>query len=245
MSDSAYTQPRVIEPDPKTWAFAERERELFDSAKQIPSWRVANQARRHLAGMLAAVTEHMTSLDAPLLIADADADLARKVAVVNLGVIIVRSTSSIIALVGCGHEREALMHARVSLEAVLRGRQIADDSSGESARQLLSGRRYGSLKSVAQRYGDHDDVEFLDRFAHADPVSLLVVGTRHENQDVELELLPARGGVGPINQLFMAADQATLFSLVVAEVFGVGVQIPPYLASGLKHFRDHPPPKGA
>jgi hypothetical protein len=112
---SADTQPRVIEPDPKTWTFAERERELFDSAKGIPSWRVANQARRHLAGMLAAVTEHLTSLDAPLLIAEADAELARKVAVVNLGVIIVRSTSAIIALVGCGHERESLMHARVSL----------------------------------------------------------------------------------------------------------------------------------
>jgi hypothetical protein len=148
VNDSRKPEPRVIYPDPKPWKFAERERFLHASAQRVPTWRVENQARRHLAGMIKAVSDELEAPPTPTPIDKASADLARKVAAVNLGAIIVRSTSAIMTLVGSGHEGEALAHARISLEALIRGRQMADDKSGGVARKLLAGRRRGIKSGV-------------------------------------------------------------------------------------------------
>jgi hypothetical protein len=221
---------RIIEPDLKRWTFAQREKALYESAAtDIPTWRATNQARKYLAGVIADLANAMDgSADGPLPISGLDAKIAREVAAVNLGGIIVRGTSAIMSLVGCGHEREALSMTRITFEALIRGRQVADDRSGEVARKLLKGRSPGSLKSAAQKYGDKDDVEFLDRFAHADLIGLLVVMTPRPNAaEADLELLPQRGGVGPANQLLNAAHTAGMFSVVLADIFDVGVQLPP------------------
>jgi len=62
---------------------------------------------------------------------------------------------------------------------------------------------------------DKGDVEFLDRFAHADLIGPLVVITpRPDAAEADLELLPQRGGVGPANQLLNAAPTAGMFSVV-------------------------------
>jgi hypothetical protein len=239
-------EPRVIIPDPKPWKFAERERLLRESAQKLPTWRVANQARRHLAGMVKAVSDELETPAERTPIKKASADLARKVAAVNLGTIIVRSTGAIIALVATGHERESLAHARISLEALVRGRQMADDKSGDVARQLLAGRKPGTLDAAARRYGEEEDVRFLNRFSHADVLGLLVGSTRGANEiEFDIELLPQRGAAGPANQLLHAAHHASFFSVVVAEVFGVGMQLPPYLAGQLSHFNENPLAKGA
>jgi len=239
---------KVIEPDLKHWTFAKREKALYESAaSDIPTWRAANQARKYLAGVIADLANDMdVSADAPLPIPGLNAEIARQVAAVNLGGIVVRGTSAIMALIGCGHEREALSIGRITFEALIRGRQLTDDKSGDVARKLLKGHSPGSLKSAAQKYGDKDDVEFLDRFAHADLIGLLVVMTPRPNAaEADLELLPQRGGVGPANQLLNAAHTAGMFSVVLAEVFDVGVQLPPYLAGQLLHYRDNPLAKGA
>ncbi len=239
-------EPRVIEPNLKLWPFKEREKELFGSAaSDIPTWRAANQARKYLAGVVAELANSIDVPAAPLPIQGLDAEIARRVACVNLGGIIVRGTSAIMSLVGCGHEREALGIARITLEALIRGRQTADDPSGEVARKLLKGQPPRSLKQVAQHYGDKGDVEFLDRFAHADLIGLLPVMTpRPGSGEAELELMPQRGGVGPANQLLNAAHTAGMFSVVLAEVFGVGVQLPRYLGEQLLHYGDNPLAKG-
>ncbi len=240
------SEPRVIAPDLKLWPFARREAELFKSAaSDLPTWRVANQARKYLAGVIAELADDLEPSASPLPIQGLDAELARRVACVNLGGIIVRGTGSIMSQIGCGHEREALGTGRTTLEALIRGRQTADDPSGDVARTLLKGHTPGSLKKAAQRYGDKGDVEFLDRFAHADLIGLLVVMTpRPGRGEADLELMPQRGGVGPSNQLLNAAHTAAMFSVVMAEVFGVGVQIPPYLAGQLLHYNENPLAKG-
>jgi hypothetical protein len=238
-------EPRAISPDPKPWKFAERERLLRETAEKLPTWRIANQARRHLAGMVKAVSDELEAPSEPTPIDKASAALARKVTAINLGTIIVRSTGAIIALIAAGHERESLAHARISLEALIRGRQMADDKSGDVARKLLAGRKPGTLDAAARRYGDDEDIRFLNRFSHADVLGLLVGSPRPRNGiEFDVELLPQRGAAGPANQLLHAADHASFFSVVVAEVFGVGVLMPPYLSSQLIHFRDNPLPKG-
>ena len=131
----------------------------------------------------------------------------------------------------------------MSLEALIRGRQVADDASGDTARKLLEGRRAGSLKSAAQRYGSKEELELLDRFAHADLLGLRVVATRRASgNEADLQLLPQRGGVRPASQLLIAARSAVETSVVMAEVFGVVVEIPAYLSGQLIHYRDNPLP---
>lgn len=235
--------PDVLRPDLKGWNFAKRERELFDSAKvKIPTWRTANQARKHLAAVISELSLGMPTPNCELF-SELDASTANRSACISLGAVVVRSTSSIMSLVGCGHEREALGLARTSLEALIRARQVVDDPSGDVARKLLEGRRAGSLKSAALRYGDKRDIELLDRFAHADLLSLLVVSTRRPNGvEADLQLLPQRGGVGPANQLLTAAHKATMFSVVLAEAFSVTVEIRGFLSSQLKHYKDNPLP---
>jgi hypothetical protein len=237
---------RVIEPDLKLWPFADRERELYGSAaSDLPTWRAANQARKYLAGVIADLANDMEVPGAPIPVVSIDAETARRVACVNLGSIVVRGTSAIMSLIGCGHEREALSLGRITFEALIRGRQTADDQSGDVARKLLKGQQPGSLKRAAQRYGDTGDVEFLDRFAHADLIGLLVVMTpRPGTAEADIELMPQRGGVGPANQLLNAADNAGMFSAVLAEVFGVGVQLPRYLTQQLLHYKENPLAKG-
>lgn len=40
--------PPVVRADLKGWKFTARERELFDrAANKLPTWRAANQARKH------------------------------------------------------------------------------------------------------------------------------------------------------------------------------------------------------
>jgi hypothetical protein len=243
MSDQS--DPRVIEPDLKLWPFAKREKALHESASDIPTWRAANQARKYLAGVIAELANDLEVPLSPLPIAGLDAEIARKVATINLGGIIVRGTSAIISLIGCGHEREALAITRITFEALIRGRQAADDKSGDIARRLLKGESPGGLKRAAQKYGESGDVEFLDRFAHADLIGLMVVMTPVSDRgETNLEIMPQRGGVGPTNQLLNAAHTATMFSTVLAEVFGVGVQIPRYLAGQLLHYNENPLAKG-
>jgi hypothetical protein len=177
------------------------------------------------------------------LFSELDADTANRSACISLGAVVVRSTSSIMSLVGCGHEREALGLARTNLEALIRAHQVVDDPTGAIARKLLEGRRAGSLKSAALRYGNKRDIELLDRFAHADLLSLLVVSTHRSNGvEADLQLLPQRGGVGPANQLLTAAHKATMFGAVLAEAFSMTVEINGFLSSQLKHYKDNPLP---
>ena len=240
MSDA---DPPVVRANLKDWEFTSRERELLDRAShKLPTWRAANQARKHLAGVVAELSERTPTPECRF-IRELDAKTANELASVNIGALVVRNTSGIMALIGCGHEREALGLGRVSLEAVIRGRQVADDASGDTARKLLEGHRAGSLKSAAQRYGNKQELEILDRFAHPDMLGLRLVTTPRTNGiEADLQLLPQRGGVRPASQLLIAARSAVEMSVVMAEVFGVAVEIPAYLSGQLIHYKDNPLP---
>jgi hypothetical protein len=139
---------RIVRSKLADWNFGPREKAPFDSAKtELPTWRAANQSRRHLAGITA---ELMNGIPAPvesIEVAEIDATLARQLASVRLGAIIVRTASAIMSLIACGHEREALASGRTILEALIRGRQVADDMSGEPARKMLQGRKPGTAGS--------------------------------------------------------------------------------------------------
>ena len=113
----------AIDPRLAGWDFARRERELFATAKDLPTWRLANQSRRLLAAVLYELSNAIDAPDAEL-IDELDAGDARRLASLDLGALVVRATGSIIVLIGCGYERESMSLARSLVEGVIRGREV-------------------------------------------------------------------------------------------------------------------------
>src|SRR5262249_14202819 len=136
----AESQVEVIVPQLKGWPFAERERALFNDAKtQVPTWRLANFARKTLGSVAEQLSEKLVAgVGTP--IDGLDSLEARRHASIALAAVIIRATSAILVLVSCGYERESLALGRTNLEALIRGRQAAHDASGDAARTLLKGR---------------------------------------------------------------------------------------------------------
>jgi hypothetical protein len=157
--------------------------------------------------------------------------------------IVVRSLSGLIVLVSSGYERESLTLMRPAFEALMRLHQVAADTGGHSARQILQGRKPGSLKSVAQRYGNKRENEILDRFAHADLLTLRVLNTTDGIAPL-LELRPTRGTLIPGNQLHLAAHTAGETAAGVCEIFDVALQLPPWFSDQMIKLRDGPLPPG-
>jgi hypothetical protein len=110
---------------------------------------------------------------------------------------------------------------------------------------LLQGRKPGSLKAAAQRYGQGKEIEVLSHFSHADLLSLMVIETRHKGSfEADIELLPTRGNVSSVFQLYNVSYTAAMFSAVYTEIFPITVEIPGFLSDQLKHFKDSPLPGG-
>jgi hypothetical protein len=235
----------IIVPNLRGWDFAKRDRVLLDQAQtQIPTWRLANFSRKTLGSVAEQLSEKL-SAGAGRRVDTLDSLEARRHACISLAAVIIRNTSGILVLVGCGYERESMGLGRTNLEALLRGRQAADDASGDVARTLLKGRGPGSLKSVAGRYGSKREIELLDRFAHADLLSLRPVSIlRDDGVDSNIQVMPLRGQMLPAAQLLEAARTASSFNGVLAEVFGVAIQVPRFVDEQLRHYRDHPLPPG-
>ena len=232
-------------PQLRGWNFAERERILLgDASAQIPTWRLANFSRKTLASVAEQLSEKLTT-GAGTRIDTLDSTEARRHACISLAAMIVRNVSGIIVLVGCGYERESLALGRTNIESLIRGRQAADDTSGDVARKLLQGRRPRSLKAAAERYGSQHEVALLDRFAHADLLSLRPVSVlRDDGIEADIQVLPLRGQLLPAMQLLEAARTAASFTGLLAEVFGVAVEVPRFVNEQLRHFRDNPLPAG-
>lgn len=230
----------IIKLDLKRWRFAERERRLFEQAPhQLPTWRLANFGRKTLASLAEQLSERIPQ-EPRGLIEKLAAKRAAELASIQLAALVVRNIGGILTLVGCGHEREALTLGRVNAEALIRGRQLTDDTSGHVARNLLLGRRASSLKAAAARYGSEQDIEFLDRFAHADLLSLRAVSVMRDNGiDFDVQILPQRGGVQPATQLLEAGRHGAAFTSVLVDIFGVSYEMPRFLKEQIAYYQDH------
>jgi hypothetical protein len=233
----------VIRPKLSDWPLSARERELFATVDTLPTWRLADNCRRTLLDVVKRCGDRM-QIPSVELVADVDAQTARRMAALALGQITVRSTSARMMLIATGYEREALSQARVSTEALIRLQHSNHDTSGEAARQLLAGRPPGDLKRLARRYGDEHEIRLLDHFAHADVLSIRTLGDlRKPGQRKGLiELRPQRGRLRPAWQLYDAAHLAAMVSAGVVEPFGVAVQFSRWISDQLIHYRDHPLP---
>jgi hypothetical protein len=232
-----------LRPRLSGWRLVSREQELFASAKEIPTWTLADKCRRVLLDLCAQLwdrtptptVDHVDQLPAPE---------ARRLAALHLGQVSVRASSAQMMLIATGYEREGFGQTRISLEALLRTRLVLDDRSGGSARTIIKGQQPRSLKAIAQRYGQTREIEILDRFAHADPLSLRPLGPPRVDGEREavVEMRPERGRIRPAQQLLDASRTSIGQSVAMVEIFKFGVYIPPWIRAQFEHYRDHPLP---
>lgn len=232
---------RVIQPKIAGWKLKQRERNLFEGAELIPNWRLADKSRRFLAD----TTSHLspeTPSQVGKSLKDFDRQAARQFAVVAASGIAVRSAGSALVLIASGYVIESAGPFRRILESKLHARAIKDDQSGEYALRFLQGRGTG-ISKLAQRYGKKEEVELLSTFAHADAsgLRLLESGARRgsgEISETEINVLPAADPEKAASVLYLISYETVGIAALVAEVFGVGLEVPPWIGRELQRLRE-------
>lgn len=232
---------RVIQPKIAGWKLKQRERNLFEGAEVIPNWRLADKSRRFLAD----TTSHLspeTPSQVGKSLKDFDRQAARQFAVVAASGIAVRSAGSALVLIASGYVIESAGPFRRILESKLHAQAINDDQSGEYALRFLQGRGTG-ISKLAQRYGKKEEVELLSTFAHADTsgLRLLESGARRGSGEVtetEINVLPAADPAKAVSVLYLISYEMVGMAALVAEVFGVGLEIPPWISRELQRLRE-------
>lgn len=228
---------RVIQPKMTQWKLKELERRLFASAGETPNWVLADKARRLLADMGHHLGGEIPSLTG-IPVEKVDRAVLRQAAVVSAAGITVRSVGSGMALIACGYFPESGGAARRGLEAVLNARAVLDDPSGEYAIDFLKGRSR-SLKKLAGKYGNAEDIAIMSRLAHADVrgLALLNIGPavgEEEIRETEFTVEPLRDDERASRALYMLAYDAVTACVALAEAFSVVVQIPPWVSGELQ-----------
>ncbi|MGN6257925.1 MAG: hypothetical protein ACTHN3_09300 [Solirubrobacterales bacterium] len=232
---------RVIQPKIADWKLKQRERSLFEGAEVIPNWRLADKSRRFLADTTSHLSPEIPSQVGKSL-KDFDRTAARQFAVVSASGIAVRSAGSGLVLIASGYVIESAGPFRRILESKLHAQAINDDQSGEYALRFLQGRGTG-ISKLAQRYGKKEEVELLSTFAHADAsgLRLLEVGARRGNSEVsetEINVLPAADPEKAASVLYLISYETVGIATLVAEVFGVGLEIPPWISRELQRLKE-------
>ena len=213
---------RYIQPKIASWKIKDRERELFASAEEIPTWRLADKTRR----MLGDLAQHVSGETPPQVgaktLADFDRSAARQFASIAAAGIVVRSSSSVLMLTSTGYVVEAGAMLRRVIEAKLHCRAISDDESGEYALRYLQGKGSG-LSKLAQKYGNRDEVDTLSKLSHADNRSLRLVESRFIEgdgivQEGEFSVMPARQPEWAASLLYVVAYETAAMCALLVEV---------------------------
>jgi hypothetical protein len=140
---SRVTSTEALRPRISEWQLTQRERELFAAAKQqLPTWVLADKSRRVLLDICRQLWER-TPTPTVDQVNELPAREPRHLASLQLGQVGMRASSAEMMLIATGYEREAFGQVRISVEALLRTRQVLDDRSGDAARTILKGQKRG------------------------------------------------------------------------------------------------------
>lgn len=234
---------RVVQPKISQWDLKLRERKLFKSAESIPNWRLAEKTRRLLADTASHMSAEIPS-QVGLAADEFDSAVARQFAGVATAGIAVRASSSALMLVACGYSIEAAGPLRRLIEAKLHARAVCDDDSGEYALRLVKGRGMGMSK-LAQRYGEREEIDALSTIAHADTAALRLYeregslkGRGAPVQEAEFSVLPEPDIKRASSVLYVIAYETAGMAVVVAEIFGVALEIPSWIGAELKRLSE-------
>lgn len=228
----------VVRPSASKWKLKERERELFDTAEDVPNWRLADKSRRLLLDMTYFFSEIIHAQHVGAAIDDLEAGQAQRVAAVSLSELVVRSAGSGLALISTGHVPESGAPIRRCVEANLRMQAILDDPSGQHAKAWLKGKPVGTVGRLAQKYGKTEDLKLLSIYAHSDVRGLMPLLTGPPEAKDGIDLRPNRDDSSAAPLLHAVAHQTIFMCAYMATAFHAGLELSPWVRSELARLKD-------
>jgi hypothetical protein len=226
-----WIKPRIAE-----WRLKQDEARLFERREEIVNWRLADKCRRVLAE-----TSRQLSDAIPDVIVTTNEELrpyARQYAAVSTCGIAVRAAGSVLAQVGAGYVVEAggslrrIIEARMNLEAVLK-----DPGPGYAVRFLQG--RGSKLGTLSGKGKNRLEVDALSKLTHADVHALRFLAARRDGVGTEVDrgeynVWPAVDPAMAESILYVVAYETMAIAAAACEVFGFGIEIPPWIANELK-----------
>jgi hypothetical protein len=166
----------------------------------------------------------------------------RRWAVVAAAGIVVRSTGAAMAMLACGYQVEAGGQVRRIIEAQLNTQEVLEDASGQYGLRYLRGRPRG-LTKLAAKYKASEDVELMSMVAHADARGLAMLSAEFPTdsegaQEIAVNLLPSWEIERAHDLLYAMAYECGRMCAAMADAFGVGVEIPPWISGELLRLRE-------
>jgi hypothetical protein len=232
----------VVKAKITEWKIKQEEQELFFRAeKELPNWRLADKARRMLADLDWHFSDQLPET-VGLKIEEIEPVIARRSAIIGAGAIAVRAAGSVLVLLSAGYGPEAAGPLRRLLEAKLNAQAILDDETGQYAIRYLQGRPKGTTK-LAQKYGNAEEIDLLSILTHADVRGLAVLHVDEPNRSSEViegtfSVMLFHRAPEAEYLLHAVAHECGLMCAALADVFGVGFEMPPWVSEQLIEMRD-------
>jgi hypothetical protein len=226
---------RLVKPKISGWPLKQDEARLFERRDQIPNWRLADKSRRVLAE-----TSRQLSVAIPEVTLTTNQELrpyARRYAAVSACGIAVRAAGSVLAQVGAGYVVEAggslrrIIEARMNLEAVLK------DTTPDYALRFLQGKG-SKLAKLSSKGKNRAEVEALSKLTHADVGVLRFLSARRDGVGTEVDhgeynVWPAVDPAMAESILYVVAHETVAIAGAACEVFGFGLEVPPWVSNEL------------
>jgi hypothetical protein len=181
--------------------------------KELETLDIFDRATLTLASIL-------EGLNVPFHDGPAPVEVYLRSAILNLGVIAMRTARALRSVVGVGYEPEAHGLKRRLSEAHSRVGAVVDDTSGEHARQWLTGRGPSTPHKIAGKFGSLAMFEIYSESTHATIGGLLAwVAVPMADGTRAMPFAPNRNPAFANALLIEAAAECRDFAMIAAKAF--------------------------
>lgn len=237
MPEATEGEARSIKPRISRFDIKSHEEHAFGQRESIPGWRLADKSRRVLAD-----TSHQLDGRLPDIDADSPEDLqpsANEFAAVSAAGIAIRSGGALLAQVSCGYVVEAAASLRRVIEVRLNVSALLADPSGAYGLKFLEGRP-SKLATLSKKHGSRQEIAALSQLNHADSSTLgLFWDPNLERQRGQVtygkfHVYPQVVEEQALSLLYVASKEFVGIARAVCEVFGVEVEVTPWVLRELR-----------
>jgi hypothetical protein len=224
---------RILRPRIASIQLRDRERALFETADDLPNWKLADKSRRILVDVNRDFSAGLPPRPPDMPTEKLDPKMLREAAAISTAAITIRAVGSGLSLVSCGCVFESGQALRRAQEARLHAQAVRDDASGRYAVRFLEGKSSG-LSKLAQRYKVQPDIDLLSRLAHADVHGLHLLGFARDSRgpgSIAIDTRPNRDDHQAGAALYLLAQASLEMLRILSQIFDVDVEVPPWVSA--------------
>ncbi len=222
--------------DPETWSFASKEADQRSTAaRDIPQL----QAARMSAALLAQAVWLMSDMDA--VGPDAPGPVLRRVALLNVGSLAIRTANATCLLVSSGYEPDTHSLKRRLTELWARATHLYDDQSGEQARRWLRGEGHVRASKLVHKYLGSQGAAgqaLLSRYTHDDSLGIRLLASpplsrATSEREHLVNVLPSRNHRQAAAILLETTRDVADIAMMITVAGGAALELPDEVAAAL------------